>query len=82
MNFPYKITTYEDVYKLNRLASHEDFTIYLSTSSEMFDAKSLLALFTLLGRDVNIIAPDRVDVRKFSKFIEKLTAEKRVFKFK
>lgn len=72
MIYPFKIETKEDLYRLSELASKEDFSIYLGTSSEMFDAKSLLALFNILGKEVNLIAPDHVEAGKFTKFIEKL----------
>ena len=73
MTYPFKIETQEDLYRLSEMASKEDFSIYLSTNSEIFDAKSLLALFTILGKEVSLTAPDHVDSRKFSKFIEKLS---------
>ena len=69
---PFKVETKEDLYRLSALASQEDFNIYLSTSTAMFDAKSLLALFTILGKEVSLIAPDHADDNKFAKFIEKL----------
>lgn len=72
MTYPFKIETQEDLYRLSEMASKEDFSIYLSTNSEIFDAKSLLALFTILGKEVKLTAPDHVDAEKFSKFIEKL----------
>jgi hypothetical protein len=72
MTHPFKIDTQEDLYRLSEMASKEDFSIYLSTNSEIFDAKSLLALFTILGKEVKLTAPDHVDAEKFSKFIEKL----------
>lgn len=70
---PFKVETKEDLYRLSELASQEDFNIYLSTSTAMFDAKSLLALFTILGKEVSLIAPDHADGNKFAKFIEKLS---------
>ena len=73
MIHPYKIETKEDLYRLSELACKEDFSIYLGTSTALFDAKSLLALFTILGKEVNLIAPDHADAEKFSKFIEKLS---------
>lgn len=73
MIYPYKIETKEDLFRLSELASREDFSIYLSTSSGMLDAKSLLALFTILGKEINLVAPDHTDSEKFSKFIDKLT---------
>lgn len=73
MHYKYKINSKEDLYKLSELASHEDFSIYISTSSAMLDAKSLLALFSILGKEVSIVAPDHVDSTKFGKFIDKLS---------
>ena len=72
MNYPFKVETKEDLYRLSELASKEDFNIYLSTSTALFDAKSLLALFTILGKEVSLIAPDHADSKKFAKFISKL----------
>ena len=72
MKYPYKIETKEDLFKLSELASHEDFNIYLSANSVMVDAKSILALFSMLGKEINLVAPDHVEISKFNKFIEKL----------
>ena len=73
MTYPVKIETKEDLYRFSELASQEDFSIYLSTSSGLLDAKSILALFTILGKEVNLVAPDHVDAIKFGKFIEKIS---------
>ena len=72
MTYPFKIETKEDLQRLSELACKEDYNIYLSTSTTMFDAKSLLALFTILGQEVNIVAPDHTNSAKFTKFVEKL----------
>lgn len=72
MTYPFKIESREDLYRLSELASKEDFSIYLSTNSALFDAKSILALFTILGKEVSLIAPDHASSEKFGKFIEKL----------
>lgn len=72
---PFKVESKEDLQRLSELASKEDYNIYLSTSTAMFDAKSLLALFTILGKEVSLIAPDHADSEKFTKFIEKLNAK-------
>ena len=72
---PFKVESKEDLQRLSELASKEDYNIYLSTSTAMFDAKSLLALFTILGKEVSLIAPDHADNEKFTKFIEKLNAK-------
>lgn len=72
MTYPFKIESKEDLLRLSELACKEDFAIYLSTSNALFDVKSLLALFTILGKDVSLLAPDHVDAEKFSNFIEKV----------
>ena len=72
---PFKVESKEDLQRLSELASKEDYNIYLSTSTAMFDAKSLLALFTILGKEVSLIAPDHTDSEKFTKFIEKLNSK-------
>lgn len=69
-----KFNTKEDLLHFSELASKEDFNIYISTAYGQLDAKSLLALFTILGKEVNIVAPDHVDVEKFSAFLEKYAA--------
>ena len=56
MIYPYKINTKEDLYRLSELASKEDYPIYISTSLGQLDAKSLLALFTILGKEVNLVS--------------------------
>ena len=66
-----KFETQEDLYRFSELASKEDFNIYISTDYCQLDAKSLLALFTILGKDVNIVAPDHANADKFIAFLKK-----------
>ena len=68
---PVKFETKEDLYRFSELASKEDFNIYISTAYGQLDAKSLLALFTILGKDVNIVASDHASAAKFQAFLEK-----------
>lgn len=68
---PVRFETKEDLYRFSELASKEDFNIYISTAYGQLDAKSLLALFTILGEDVNIVAPDHASAAKFRAFLEK-----------
>ena len=72
MIYPYKIETQEDLYRLSELASQEDYPIYISTDYGMLDAKSILALFTILGKEVNLVAPDHVNSGEFLSFVSKL----------
>ena len=68
---PVKFETKEDLYRFSELASKEDFNIYIGTPYGQLDAKSILALFTILGEEVNIVAPDHTDAEKFSAFLRK-----------
>mgnify|MGYP003296852780 CR=1 FL=1 len=65
-----KFETKEDLFRFSELASKQDFNIYIGTEYGQLDAKSLLALFTILGREVNIVAPDHASADKFIKFLD------------
>ena len=67
---PVKFETKEDLFRFSELASKQDFNIYIGTEDGQLDAKSLLALFTILGREVNIVAPDHASADKFIKFLD------------
>ena len=68
---PVKFETQEDLFRFSELASKEDFPIYISTSYGQLDARSLLGLFTILGKDVNIVVSDHANADKFSAFLQK-----------
>ena len=71
---PMKFDTKEDLYRFSELASKQDFPIYISTAYGQLDARSILALFTILGANVNIVAPDHESADKFSKFLHQYAA--------
>ena len=68
----YKIESTEDIVRLSELACKEDYPIYISTPYGQIDARSLLGLFTVVGQDINLVAPDHACAKEFSKFINKL----------
>jgi hypothetical protein len=68
---PVKFNSKEDLYRFSELASKEDYGIYITTAFGQLDAKSLLALFTILGKDVNVVASDGADVEEFKAFLAK-----------
>ena len=72
MVHPYRINSKEDLVKLSELACQEDFPIYISTPYGQIDARSLLGLFTIMGQDINLVAPDHSCAKAFTKFISKL----------
>ncbi len=75
MVYPYKINTKEDLVKLCELACKEDYPIYISTNYGQIDARSLLGLFTVVGKDINLVAGDHSCAKEFTKFITKLENE-------
>ena len=72
MIFPYRINTKEDLYRLSELACKEDFPVYITTPYGQVDARSVLGLFTILGKDIHLVAPDHASANDFHKFIDKL----------
>ena len=74
MVYPYTFKTKEDITRLCQLACEKDFPIYISTSYGQIDARSLLGLFTILGKEINLVAPDHSCAKEFSKFIAELEA--------
>ena len=68
---PITFNSKEELYRFSELASKQDFNVYISTQYGQLDAKSLLALFTILGREVNIVAPDHADADDFSEFLRR-----------
>ena len=75
MTYPYKINSTDDIVKLSELACKEDYPIYISTPYGQIDARSLLGLFTVVGQDINLVAPDHYCAKEFTKFINKLESE-------
>ena len=65
----------EDVENLNKVASRQDFDLSVSCGSVIVDARSLLALFTLIGSRVSIVAPDGVSPKEFMKSIKKMNLD-------
>lgn len=61
----------DDLRRFSELASQEDFNIYISTQMGMLDAKSLMGLFTILGKEVSVAAPDHANPDAFCEFLNK-----------
>ena len=72
MIHPYKINSKDDLVRLSELACKEDYPIYISTPYGQLDARSLLGLFTVVGKDINLVAGDHTCAKDFTKFINKL----------
>ena len=72
MVYPYTFNSKEELYRLSELASKEDFPIYISTPYGQLDARSILGLFSIMGKEINLVAPDSANDSQFWKFIQKL----------
>lgn len=60
------------VMRINRLASDAPYEVWLSTDIVMLDARSLLGLYTLVGKKVRVVAEDNVDPKRFAKLVSKM----------
>lgn len=66
------ITSNSQVQHINELACEAPYEIWLSDGTVMLDARSLLGLFALVGKRVNVVAEDDVNPRAFSKLVNKM----------
>ncbi len=62
------------VKKISELASKEPYDIWVSGSTTILNAKSILGLFALIGQKVNIVAEDNVDPYRFMHTVNKMMA--------
>lgn len=63
----------EDVQRLNDMACEQPYKLSVSCGHRSLDARSMLALFALIGRkDVFLVAPDHLNADEFMKVIERL----------
>mgnify|MGYP005983705417 CR=1 FL=1 len=60
------------VEKINRLACEAPYEVWLSTDAVMLDARSLLGLFSLIGKKARVVAEDDVNPRQFNKVVSEM----------
>ena len=66
------ITSNRQVERISELASKAPYEVWLSDGTVMLDARSLLGLFALVGKRVNVVAEDYVNPHAFEKFVNKM----------
>ena len=66
------IQSEEQVRRINRLAANARYEVWLSTSTLMLDARSLLGLYALIGKRVNVVTEDSVDPRSLDRLVHKM----------
>lgn len=62
----------KQVQKINDIACKAPYEVWLSCDEVMIDARSLLGIFTLVGKKVNVVAEDYVNPKSFSKLVDKM----------
>ena len=72
MYYKIKLKNPNDVKQLNDIACDQNFDLTVSSGSTIVNARSILALFTLIGKSVSLVAPDHIDPDKFISLIKKL----------
>ena len=73
MVYEIKLTSPKDVQTLSDVALNYNGNLTVNCGSTIIDAKSLLALFTLIGRkNIKLVAPDHDDPDKFLKITKLL----------
>lgn len=66
------ITSHSQVERISDLASKAPYEVWLSDGTVMLDARSLLGLFALIGKRVNVVVGDRVNPADFNKLVNKM----------
>jgi hypothetical protein len=73
MVFNIQLESPEDVKTLNDAALDYEGKLTVNCGATSIDAKSLLALFTLIGRKgINLVAPDHESPHKFAEIVKKI----------
>ena len=67
-----QITDKQQVERISDLASKAPYEVWLTDDTVMLDARSLLGLFSLVGKRVNVIAEDDVNPKAFGKLVAKM----------
>ena len=60
------------VEKINELATETPYEVWLSTDTLMLDARSLLGLYALIGKRVNVVTEDSVDPKSLDRLVSKM----------
>lgn len=67
------IKSEEQINRINRLACETPYEVWLNTETLMLDARSLLGLYALVGKRVNVVTEDDVDPRAVDHLVEKMS---------
>ena len=62
----------KQVQHISELASEAPYKVFLATDTVMLDARSLLGLYALVGKRVNVVAADHANPRSFEKLVSEM----------
>ena len=62
----------EQINRIHRLACEAPYEVWLSTDTVMLDARSLLGLYALIGKRVNVVTEDSVDPKSLDRLVSKM----------
>lgn len=66
------IKSREQVERINRLACDTPYEVWLNAGTVMLDARSLLGLYALVGRRVQVVAEDDVGPRRLDRLVSQM----------
>ena len=73
MVYEIKLASPKDVKALNDAALDYEGKLSVSCDSDIVDARSILALFALIGRkNIKLVAPDHENPNKFAEIIKRI----------
>jgi hypothetical protein len=73
MVYEIHLSSPKDVKTLNEMATKYDGKLTVNCGSTIVDARSLLALFALIGRQgIKLVAPDHENPNKFIEIVKKI----------
>lgn len=73
MSYPINLKSRDDVIRLNNVACQENFKMQVSSGLDIVDARSLLGLFSLIGKsNVNLVAPDGTNPMCFTRALKRM----------
>ena len=70
-----KIETKEKVQRICELATYSPYEVWLNVNGESLDARSILGLFSLVGKEAYVVVEDDVDRDSFNKLMDKIEAK-------
>lgn len=73
MLIDFQLRDKDDVQKLNKVAQSHSFDIWVQSDNQLFDAKTLLALYTLpFNKPLHIVVEDDIDTSLLRKELSSL----------